>query len=382
MKTTKNKFHQMLSVMAMTFLCFCLTDCQKDPVSPGASYDNGLVVVTTEITDVTTTSAKGGGSVTSENDVEVSARGVCWSKEQSPMINDDHTTDGMGTGEFTSTITGLMANSTYYVRAYATVGERTYYGGQKSFMTTAPSTTDPTISVLDNAGYLTDGCVIALYEEYPFGFVAMANEESGAELASLVVTLNDEEYDNLSISGTNYTYEGRLSFSYEGKEIVDEVVVKAVVTDVYGRTGSTSFTISINIEEEELVPYDFSWYRLGNHTQTGLEEFGLYWESNMKDVYAQIKPLDGVTLFIFDPSVWSSITTMAEKTALFETAIETMYPVSVYNNVSVSYSGSNYDDVIGTVMPDGEKHLMHITRCEAGASQAQGIPFTIYGTAL
>ena len=196
-----------------------------------------------------------------------------------------------------------------------------------------------------------------------------------------MITLKQQRIRLKPISGTNYTYEGRLSFSYEGKEIVDEVVVKAMVTDVYGRTGSTSFTISINIEEEELVPYDFSWYRLGNHTQTGLEEFGLYWESNMKDVYAQIKPLDGVTLFIFDPSVWSSITTMAEKTALFETAIETMYPVSVYNNVSVSYSG-NYDDVIGTVMPDGEKHLMHITRCEAGASQAQGVPFTIYGTAL
>ncbi len=37
----------------------------------------------------------------------VTARGVCWSTSESPTTADSKTTDGTGTGEFTSSITGL-----------------------------------------------------------------------------------------------------------------------------------------------------------------------------------------------------------------------------------------------------------------------------------
>jgi hypothetical protein len=44
-------------------------------------------------------------------------------------------TDGSGTGTFTSNITGLSANNTYYVRAYATNSVGTGYGAEVSFST-------------------------------------------------------------------------------------------------------------------------------------------------------------------------------------------------------------------------------------------------------
>ena len=66
---------------------------------------------------------------------EVTARGVCWSTSENPTITDCHTTDGSGTGSYTSNMTGLSARTVYYVRAYATNSEGTSYGSRKSFTT-------------------------------------------------------------------------------------------------------------------------------------------------------------------------------------------------------------------------------------------------------
>ena len=92
-------------------------------------------VTTNDVTDITINSAKCGGNVTSDGGANVTARGVCWSTSQYPTISNSHTTDGNGTGNFTSNITGLTANTTYYVRAYATNEKGTSYGEQRSFTT-------------------------------------------------------------------------------------------------------------------------------------------------------------------------------------------------------------------------------------------------------
>lgn len=90
-------------------------------------------VVTKYVTDITSTSATCGGNVTGDGGHVVTARGVCWSTSQNPTISDAHTTDGTGTGLFTSNITGLTPYTTYYVRAYATNNTGTSYGEQQTF---------------------------------------------------------------------------------------------------------------------------------------------------------------------------------------------------------------------------------------------------------
>lgn len=102
-------------------------------------------VTTTEVTLITSNSAVTGGNVTSDGGANVTARGVCYSTSQNPTINGQHTSDGNGTGTFTSTLTGLTANTTYYVRAYATNSEGTSYGSQKTF-TTQQTVTLPTVT--------------------------------------------------------------------------------------------------------------------------------------------------------------------------------------------------------------------------------------------
>ncbi|MEE4357930.1 MAG: C13 family peptidase, partial [Desulfococcaceae bacterium] len=69
--------------------------------------------------------------------------GVCWSTSQNPINSDSKTSDGTGTGSFTSSITDLTANTTYYMRSYAINSAGTGYGNQVSFTTLAPSDTTP-----------------------------------------------------------------------------------------------------------------------------------------------------------------------------------------------------------------------------------------------
>jgi hypothetical protein len=102
--------------------------------------ENGLPYVNTtsydNIIDITYTSARlvsnnvlhDGGSIVTE-------RGVCFSKNQNPTINDSFSEDGNGVGKFNSEINNLEENTNYYVRAYAKNEFGISYGGQQSFKT-------------------------------------------------------------------------------------------------------------------------------------------------------------------------------------------------------------------------------------------------------
>jgi uncharacterized protein (TIGR02145 family) len=92
-------------------------------------------VSTGEVTNITATTASSAGNVTADGGAAIIARGVCWSTTQFPSISDSKTSNGTGLGGFTSNITGLSPNTTYYVRAYATNSVGTAYGEQKSFTT-------------------------------------------------------------------------------------------------------------------------------------------------------------------------------------------------------------------------------------------------------
>ena len=92
-------------------------------------------LTTTEITNITANSAVSGGNITDDGGSSITARGVCYSTSQNPTITDSHTTDGTGTGSYTSELTELYINTNYYIRAYATNSIGTAYGLEKNFTT-------------------------------------------------------------------------------------------------------------------------------------------------------------------------------------------------------------------------------------------------------
>jgi hypothetical protein len=92
-------------------------------------------LTTTEVTDITLSSATSGGNITSPGSSGINVRGVCWSTSQNPSTSDNFTVDSSGIGVFTSYLSDLTTNTPYYVRAYTTNSAGTGYGNQVSFTT-------------------------------------------------------------------------------------------------------------------------------------------------------------------------------------------------------------------------------------------------------
>jgi hypothetical protein len=96
-------------------------------------------VATQDITNIGATTATGNGNITDLGIPNPTAHGFCWNTTGTPTLADSITDEGAAaaTGAFTSNMTGLSANTTYHVRAYATNTAGTAYGNQVSFTTEA-----------------------------------------------------------------------------------------------------------------------------------------------------------------------------------------------------------------------------------------------------
>ncbi len=96
-------------------------------------------VTTNSTTDILTTTAKVSGSITKAGSAQITAYGHCWSStSQTPSVGDAKTTlTAAGTFplNFSSDLTGLATNTTYYVRAYATSAAGTAYSPAVIFKT-------------------------------------------------------------------------------------------------------------------------------------------------------------------------------------------------------------------------------------------------------
>jgi hypothetical protein len=102
--------------------------------APGA---NPPTVTSATISAITQTTATSGGNVSSDGGGgAVTERGVCWGTSANPTTSAiNKTTDGNGTGSFSSSITGLSPYTSYHVRAYAVNSAGTSYGEDISFTT-------------------------------------------------------------------------------------------------------------------------------------------------------------------------------------------------------------------------------------------------------
>jgi parallel beta-helix repeat protein len=92
-------------------------------------------VVTGQAYNISTSGCVVIGNNNDDGGGTVSAKGVCYNTTGSPDINDDTTDEGSGAGTFSSTLSGLTENTTYYVAAYATNEHGTGYGDVVSFTT-------------------------------------------------------------------------------------------------------------------------------------------------------------------------------------------------------------------------------------------------------
>ncbi len=133
-------FSSSILIACCLFLFF---NCTPEDSIPKPVLGSTVMSVITESTATCTSSiSSDGGNI-------ITACGVCWSTTPDPTIEDDTTSDVCGTAEYTSTLTNLNPNTTYYVRAYATNKGGTAYGLQVTFTTRSYDlTTFPATSIM------------------------------------------------------------------------------------------------------------------------------------------------------------------------------------------------------------------------------------------
>ncbi|HEX2969101.1 MAG TPA: hypothetical protein VHO46_08330, partial [Bacteroidales bacterium] len=170
-----------------------LTSCNKERP----------IVLTSEISDITVTTATGGGEIASDGGESILTKGVCWSIEKEPTIDDQHTADGTGIQPFTSNLKGLAPGTVYYVRAYAVNVNGTGYGPEESFKTAGdlPSVNTKSANVISaveaklNGSVNANGLVTTVTFEYGTSnnynksVQAMPDKVSGDTISSVLVTI-------------------------------------------------------------------------------------------------------------------------------------------------------------------------------------------------
>ncbi|MGZ3764243.1 MAG: hypothetical protein ACXVA2_06245, partial [Mucilaginibacter sp.] len=124
------------TILFISFSAILLgTGCKK---ATTAAVSPPSLTTADVILDVTSTSAQSGGTIVNIGSSALTANGVCYSSTvQTPTLADAVTKEPLiyYSYTFTSNLTGLTPNTTYYVRAYATNSFGTGYGNQLTFTT-------------------------------------------------------------------------------------------------------------------------------------------------------------------------------------------------------------------------------------------------------
>jgi hypothetical protein len=119
--------------------------------------------------NITETTATVGGKVTYDGGSNVLERGVYWGTSENPEQSGNKLTIGIGLGSFSTNLSGLLANETYFLKAYATNSKGTAYGNQVVF------TTSITFSVGQSYG---GGIIFYVDGTGEHGLIAAATDQS------------------------------------------------------------------------------------------------------------------------------------------------------------------------------------------------------------
>jgi len=119
--------------LSLIIISILFVACSSEDDSPPPTLAE---VSTSGVVDITQTSAKSGGEITSSGGEEIIAKGVVWSTDENPTIDlQTKTNDGTGDSNFNSSISNLDSGITYFIRAYATNSVGTAYGNELTFET-------------------------------------------------------------------------------------------------------------------------------------------------------------------------------------------------------------------------------------------------------
>ena len=132
------------STLLLLLFMAVFTTCKKEPDAPTGT--NKIEIGQTAADSVGYFAAEVSTTITSTGGNQITQHGHCWSTKSKPTTKDDKTSLGKleGPKTYNSELTGLTANTNYYIRPYVTYTYGTVYGAEKNIKT--PETGKPVVS--------------------------------------------------------------------------------------------------------------------------------------------------------------------------------------------------------------------------------------------
>src|SRR4030043_1197918 len=132
-------------------------------------FERIIKIETGDVSDTTANSATITGEILDISKNDIIQYGHCWSITENPTVNSGTKTE-LGTrksrGSFKSSLTGLLPNTVYYVRAYAMISMDTTYSKKEVSFTTRkiinlPEITTAAITEITSTSAKSGGIVIS-----------------------------------------------------------------------------------------------------------------------------------------------------------------------------------------------------------------------------
>ena len=334
--------------------------------SEGTAYGNDLTfttnavlstITTKAVTDITRTTATSGGNITSNGGGSVTASGICWSTSHNPLITGSHTTDGTQTGIFASSMIGLIPNTLYYTRAYATNSAGTAYGNENSF------TTNPV-----QIATLTTVAVSSVTSSTALSGGNVTNDGDGTITSrgicwtvSPAPTIND----NLTLNGTGT---GTFTSNVTGLQPVTTYHIRAYATNSAGTAYGNDITFTTLAAIPALTTTTASGITRTNVTSGGnitsnggatVTTSGICWDTSHNPSIAGLHTVDGSAMGNFT----SSLTGLIPNTLYFIRAYAINSVGTAYGN-EVSFTTNPI--LIATLTTTGVSLITSTTASSGG----------------
>lgn len=208
-----------------------------------------IMIMTEGVTEVTQTSFTVNGKVLTDNsNSNITQRGFVFGIDHNPTLNNSSVNNGSGTGAFTSTISGLNAAHTYYVRAFAINNNGTFYGNEVAVTTTAVSpSTLPSVTTLAVTNITIDKATVT-------GDVTSSGGETVTQRGFVYDTLpNPTVSSSITYHGTGTgQFSNLLSGLWSGKTYYVRAFAQNSVGTAYGNELSFATTVPTPVEGDAM----------------------------------------------------------------------------------------------------------------------------------